>query len=196
VLTTGEGGMITMNSASYARELRLLRQHGMSVSDAARHGSKKVVIEEYLCVGYNCRMTDMQAAVGIEQMKKLDGMIARRRELAARYDSALADHSWLRPPHVPDYAEPNFQSYAVSLADDAPISRNDLMQRLLDAGIASRRGIMLSHSEAPYRERWLAGRLPESEKASLQSLLLPLYPAMTDLELDRVLSELHLETLV
>src|SRR5207302_133006 len=126
VITTGEGGMVTTNNGEYAQRLRLLRQHGMSVSDSARHGAKQVVIEEYVCLGYNCRMTDVQAAIGIEQMKKLDWMVARRRELAAQYDSALADHAWLLAPHVPDYAEPNFQSYAVSLADEAPISRNGL----------------------------------------------------------------------
>ncbi len=187
VISTGEGGMITTNNAHYAERLRLLRQHGMSVRDTDRHAAKQVIIEDYVCLGYNYRLTDIQAAVGIEQMKRLDEIVARRRELAARYTAALADHPWLSPPWVPDYAEPNFQSYAVRLADDAPTSRNELMQRLLDQGIATRRGIMLSHLETPYQGSEGRGTLPVSEEASDRSLLLPLYPQMTQAEQDQVL---------
>ncbi|HXG08806.1 MAG TPA: DegT/DnrJ/EryC1/StrS family aminotransferase [Gemmataceae bacterium] len=190
VITTGEGGMITTNNADYAERLRLLRQHGMNVRDHERHISGKVIIEKYVCLGYNYRMTDIQAAVGIEQMKKLDRIVARRRELAARYTKALRDHPWLVPPYVPDYAEPNFQSYAVALREGAPVERDELMQRLLDRGIATRRGIMLAHCEAPY-----AGSppLPLSERASARSFLLPLYPQMTDAEQDRVIAALFAE---
>jgi dTDP-4-amino-4,6-dideoxygalactose transaminase len=191
VISTGEGGLITTNSAALAERLRLLRQHGMSVRDTERHAATKVIIEEYVCVGYNYRMTDIQAAVGIEQLKRLDEIVARRRQGAAYYTKALASHAWLMPPTVPDYAEPNFQSYAVQLTDDAPLNRNELLQRLLDRGIAGRRGIMLSHREAPYRAGgW---RLPVSEKASDQSLLLPLYPQMTRQEQDQVLEALVVE---
>jgi len=190
VITTGEGGMITTDNPQYARQLRLLRQHGMSVPDTVRHASSQVIAEEYVCLGYNYRMTDIQAAVGIEQMKKLDWVVARRRELAARYTEALAGHAWLRPPHVPDYAEPNFQSYAVQLADEAPMSRDDLMQRLLDRGIATRRGIMLAHAEPAYRARATADGLPHSEAASRRSLLLPLFPAMSDQQQGAVLEAL------
>ncbi len=77
VITTGEGGMITTNREDYARRIRLLRQHGMSVPDTVRHASRKVIIEEYLCLGYNDRMTDIQAAVGLEQMKRLDWIVAQ-----------------------------------------------------------------------------------------------------------------------
>jgi dTDP-4-amino-4,6-dideoxygalactose transaminase len=190
VITTGEGGMITTNNAAYAERLRLLRQHGMSVRDTERHTARKVILEDYLCVGYNYRLTDIQAGVGIEQMKKLDRIVARRRELAVRYSEALADHPWLRPPYVPDYAEPTFQSYAVHLTDDAPVTRNELMQRLLDAGIATRRGIMLSHLEPAYAGRVNPQTLLQSEQSSARSLLLPLYPQMTREEQDRVLANL------
>jgi hypothetical protein len=126
VITTGEGGMITTDSAEQARRLRLLRQHGMSVPDTVRHSARQVIIEEYEGLGYNYRLTDIQAAIGIEQLKKLDEIVRRRRELAARYDRALARLTWLKTPHVPDRAEPNYQSYTVTLTDDAPISRNAL----------------------------------------------------------------------
>jgi len=190
VITTGEGGMITTDNAEHAQRLRLLRQHGMSVSDVARHGAKTIVHERYLCVGYNYRMTDIQAAIGIEQMKRLDGIVKRRRELAARYDAALADHPWLTPPHVPAYAFHNFQSYAVTLAESAPIGRDELMQRLLDWEIATRRGIMLSHREPPYADPAGSQLLPESESAADRSLLLPLFPTLGERDQDTVIKAL------
>jgi len=189
VITTGEGGMITTNRADFAHRLRLLRQHGMNVSDTARHASQKVVIESYECVGYNYRMTDIQAAIGVEQMKRLEWIVARRRELAARYTRALANHAWLRPPYVPEGVEPNFQSYAAQLAAGAPLSRDDLMQRLLERGIATRRGIMLAHRE-PACADLAPCSLPLSEQASGRSILLPLYPQMTDDEQRQVTAAL------
>jgi perosamine synthetase len=193
VISTGEGGMITTNNREYAKQLRLLRQHGMSVPDTVRHAAKQVVTEEYVCLGYNYRMTDIQAAIGIEQMKRLDWIVGRRRELAARYSAALANHPWLEPPHVPDYAEPNFQSYAVQLTENAPMSRDELMQRLLDAGISTRRGIMLSHIEPAYSGHLPAKPLPSSEFSSARSVLLPLFPQMTSAEQDQVLGALFSE---
>ena len=190
VITTGEGGMITTSRADYADRLRLLRQHGMSVSDTMRHSSRKVVTEEYVCVGYNYRMTDIQAAIGIEQMKRLPEVVANRRELAARYTKALRHHPWLRPPYIPDEATPNFQSYAVRLLPEAPISRDDLMQRLLEQGVATRRGIMLSHLEQACADLPKA-TLPLSEEASRRSLLLPLYPQMTSDDQQRVITALQ-----
>jgi dTDP-4-amino-4,6-dideoxygalactose transaminase len=191
VLTTGEGGMILTDDATQAARLRLLRQHGMSVSDLARHAADRVVCEEYLCVGYNYRMTDIQAAIGIEQMKKLDAIVTRRCELADRYAELLAGHPWLQTPHVPDYAAPNFQSYPVQLSADAPLGRDELMQRLLAAGIATRRGIMLAHEEPAYRNRGTSAHLPVSEQASRRSLLLPLYPALSFQEQDYVVDHLY-----
>lgn len=190
VLTTGEGGMITTSRDDFAHRLRLLRQHGMSVSDAKRHASQRVVIESYECLGYNYRMTDMQGGMGVEQMKRLPGIVQRRRELAARYAEGLERHPWLRAPFVPEGAEPNFQSYAVHLAPEAPIARDELMQRLLDQGIATRRGIMLAHAE-PACAELPKTPLPRSEEASQRSLLLPLYPQMTDDQQRQVLAALY-----
>ena len=187
VITTGEGGMITTNSSDINAKLRLLRHQGMSVSDTERHGAKSVIIEQYVVLGYNYRMTDIQAAVGVEQMKRLDGIISSRRAMAAKYDEALESIAWLDAPHAPDYAESSYQGYAVTLRDDAPIARNDLMQTLLDQGIASRRGIMLSHLEPPYEG---SPAMPVSEKASDQSMVLPLFPQMTYDELNQVVAAL------
>jgi dTDP-4-amino-4,6-dideoxygalactose transaminase len=190
VLTTGEGGMITTDNPVHVERLRLLRQHGMTVTDAARHATSKVVIESYSRLGFNYRMTDIQGAIGIEQMKKLDDIVRRRRALAERYTRQLEGHPWLKPPYVPDYAEPNFQSYAVTLTEAAPVGRLELMQMLLDRGIATRRGVMLAHREAPYRAT-TTQPLQASEWASDHSLLLPLFPQMTEAEQDQVLAALE-----
>jgi len=190
IITTGDGGVITTNDGGYAARLKVLRQHAMSVPDTVRHGANKVIIEEYNEVGYNYRMTDVQAAIGIEQVKRLDGIVSERRRLAEQYTKALEGHSWLRAPVEPDWAESNFQSYAVQLTKDAPVSRNDLMQKLLDRGIATRRGIMLAHREKPFHANPSGKHLPVSEQASDCSILLPLYPGLTLAEQEWILESL------
>ncbi len=187
IITTGDGGMITTDNAAYASRLRQLRQHGMSVPDTVRHGAKKVIIESYDEVGYNYRLTDVQAAIGTQQVKRLNWIVSRRREIAARYTHALTGHSWLIPPFEPDYATSNFQSYAVKLTADAPLNRNALMQLMLDQGIATRRGVMLSHQEPAYADYSVPHDLLQSEVASAESMLLPLYPQMTNEEQDQVI---------
>jgi dTDP-4-amino-4,6-dideoxygalactose transaminase len=190
VICTGDGGMITTNNPGYAEQLRLLRQHGMNVPDTARHGARKVIIEEYPVLGYNYRLTDLQAAVGIEQMARLDGLVRARVELAMRYNRLLSEFQWLRPPYIPSYADPNFQSYAVSLSDDCPVTRDSVWQTLLDNGVAAKRGVMTIHLERSYVETYGQPSLPVTEKASDSSLLLPLYPQMTEPEQDQVVAAL------
>jgi dTDP-4-amino-4,6-dideoxygalactose transaminase len=190
VITTGDGGMLTTRDPELDARFRLLRQHGMSVPDTVRHEASTVIFEEYPILGFNYRMTDIQGAIGIEQLKRLDGMLHHRRMLAERYSRELENHRWLRPPYIPEWTEPNYQSYAATVADDAPISRNELMQSLLDAGISTRRGVMLAHREAPYADEYGSVDLPNSEWASDRSILLPLYPQMTIAEQDRVLAAL------
>ena len=182
LITTGEGGMLTTNDDQIAERLRRLRHHGMSVSDRARHGASKMVLEEYVEVAYNYRMTDMQGAMGLAQMEKLPTILAKRRELAANYSAALAGIEAYEPPYEPPYTRSNFQSYAVGLTTDAPISRNDLMDALLERGISTRRGIMTSHREPAYADARRDVKLPITERASDQTLLLPMYTQMTDAE--------------
>jgi dTDP-4-amino-4,6-dideoxygalactose transaminase len=191
VICTGDGGMVTTNDASFAERLRLLRQHGMSISDTKRHEARRVMIEEYPCLGYNYRMTDLQAAVGIEQMKRLDGLLAQRRGLAARYRELLVDVAEIELPHVPEYADVNYQAYAIRLRASCSMSRNDVMQRLLDAGISSRRGIMTAHREPAYTAAYGPQSLPITEEASDRSLLLPLFPEMTKEQQDHVVTVLR-----
>lgn len=190
VICTGDGGMITTGNPDYADRLRTLRQHGMSVSDVARHGSAKVVFEEHNVLGYNYRLTDLQAAVGLEQMKRLDGLVSARIRLAHRYAELLQTVPGVQPPYVPDYAQPNFQSYPLSLTDDHLV-RLDIMQHMLDRGVATRRGVMTAHREKPYLDRFGPHALPRTEQASDRTILLPLYPTMTDAEQDLVVTALR-----
>jgi perosamine synthetase len=115
VITTGEGGMLTTADAELDRKFRLLRQHGMSVPDTVRHGSPQVIFEDYLAVGYNYRMTDIQAAVGRKQLTKLADIVARRRALASRYAELLGNIEGLSLPFEPEWARSNWQSYCVRL---------------------------------------------------------------------------------
>lgn len=180
ILTTGEGGMITTSDEKVATRIRHLRQHAMNTSDLTRHQSQTVVLESYDEVGYNFRMTDMQAAVGLVQLGRVEGFIARRRDLAQRYSESLKRLGWLIPPSEPQGSRHNFQSYMARLTKDAPVSRDELMQRLLDRGISTRRGIMATHREPPYRnDRW-ERILPETNAVADESIILPLFHEMSE----------------
>ncbi len=185
ILTTGEGGMITTGDDDAAARLRRLRQHGMSVSDLARHGSNKVMSESYDEVGYNYRMTDMQAALGSVQLRRLDGMLEKRRALATGYTARLAHMPWLVPPQEPSGLQHNYQSYMMRLASDAPLGRDELMQKLLDRGVSTRRGIMAIHREAPYRGDW-DKLLPITNMLTDTTIILPLHHEMTEDDHDHV----------
>jgi len=173
ILTTGDGGMLTTNDSELDAQFRLLRQHGMNVPDIVRHGSQRVIFEDYETTGFNYRMTDIQAAVGIEQLKKLDDILAERRKIAARYEELLEDIPHLKLLKTYDTILPNWQSYPIMLLDGAACNQFELMQFLLDKGISTRRGIMNSHQEYPYRDaKWF---FKKSELCRDQVILLPLF---------------------
>ncbi|MEV5846289.1 DegT/DnrJ/EryC1/StrS family aminotransferase [Streptomyces sp. NPDC051985] len=190
LVTTGEGGMITTDDAEWAARLRRLREHGMNASAADRHASNKPVLESYLEVGFNYRMTDVQAAIGLVQLGKLDAMIARRRELAARYDALLHDVPGLTPVRDPAHGTSNFQSYWVLLDEDFPVGRDELLAALSAAGVSARRGIMAAHLEPAYADHPRAP-LPVTERLTRDSLILPLFHTMTEAQQDRVVTALR-----
>jgi perosamine synthetase len=187
VISTGDGGMITTNNESYYNRLKLLRQHGMSVNDRTRHESSKIIFEDHLEVGYNYRLTDIQASVGIMQLEKLDWIIAKRRKIALRYHKAFKGLKYLQLPIEKKGYFSNYQSYSIYLQDDSPVSRNDLMQKMLDAGISTRRGIMTTHRETAYSKEYAGLQLPVSEKASDRSIILPLYIPMKEEDIQKVI---------
>ncbi|MGW7528390.1 DegT/DnrJ/EryC1/StrS family aminotransferase [Streptomyces sp. NPDC054783] len=190
LVTTGEGGMITTDDPEWATRLRRLREHGMNASAAERHASNKPVLESYLEVGFNYRMTDVQAAIGLVQLGRLDAMIARRRELAARYDTLLQDVPGLTPVRDPAHGQSNFQSYWVLLDEDFPVGRDDLLAALAEAGVSARRGIMAAHLEPAYAGHPCAP-LPVTERITRDSLILPLFHTMTEAQQDRVVTALR-----
>jgi perosamine synthetase len=179
LLTTGEGGMLTLHDQEQAARARRLREHGMSVSAADRHQATKVVFEEYLETGYNYRMTDMQAAVGLVQLTRLDDIVARRRELAIRYQALLAERlPGLTTARDPEYGQTNYQSFWILLPDDYPLGRDALIQRLFDAGVSARRGIMAAHREPAYAGA--RADLPGTDLLTTRSVILPLFHEMTE----------------
>ena len=188
VITTGEGGMITLQDADVAARLRRLRAHGMSVSDLDRHAADKVIIETYPEGGWNSRMTDMQAALGLCQMRMLDDILQRRRALAERYTAALASMPHLEAPYDPDYAQRTWQSYCVRVLPGSPVDRNELMSALLADGIPTRRGVMAIHEEAAYAGDH--GPLEHTEAAARDTVMLPLFADLTFEQQDYVLDRL------
>ena len=189
VITTGDGGMITTSHADWDAKFRLWRQHGMAVPDTVRHQSATVMLESYPVVGYNYRLTDIQAAIGREQLRRLDELVERRRALAARYAALLGQVKGVRAPYEPSWARSNWQSYCVWLPDD--VSQRAVMQGMLDRGVASKRGVMCAHRQPPYASPSEARAvLPISEAAEDHAILLPLYPQMTDADQDTVIAAL------
>jgi dTDP-4-amino-4,6-dideoxygalactose transaminase len=185
LLTTGEGGMLTTSDPELAVRARRLREHGMSVSAAARHESRQPVIESYLEVGFNYRMTDLQAAVGVVQLGKLDEMVRRRRHLAAAYQAMLADVPGLRTVRDPAWGESNFQSFWVEVDASYPLSRNELLAVLAQEGVSARAGIMAAHRQPAYAGH-ARGDLPATERLTDDTLILPLFHGMTDEEQETV----------
>jgi perosamine synthetase len=187
VMCTGEGGIITTASEGIASRVRRLRAHAMSMSDAQRHSAKTVLIESYDEIGFNYKMTDIQAAVGIVQLERLPDFVCRRRALAHRYSERLAAFDWIVVPSEPAGCRHNYQSYMIRLQTGSPVTRDALMQSLLERGISTRRGVMPIHRERPYRDAEWEQRLPETALAADQAIMLPLYVQMTEDEQDYVL---------
>ncbi len=189
ILTTGEGGMLTTSRAEWAERARRLREHAMSVSAAERHQSLVAPPEVYDEVGYNYRMTDLQAAVGLVQLERLDEVVRRRRELAATYTKAIEDIGGLRAVADPPWGTCNFQSFWVEVEDSYPLDRDELLHALASAQISARRGIMASHRQPAYAD--VPVELPVTEHLTDTTLILPLFHQMTEEQQDRVIAVLR-----
>ncbi len=186
LLTTGEGGMLTTSDGSIAARVRRLREHGMDISAADRHRSRQPVIERYTEVGFNFRMTDVQAAIGLVQLRRLAPMVARRRVLARRYQEVLSSVPGLLMADDPPYGETNYQSFWMLLPEQSAVGRDDLIRLLTDAGVSARRGIMAAHLEPAYAG--VTAFLPVTERLTKRSLILPLFHQMTQAEQEHVVS--------
>lgn len=204
VITTGDGGMITTNNPELDKKCKLWRQHSMSVRDTVRHNANEVIFENYTEIGYNYRLTDIQAAVGREQLKRLPEIIKKRRELTDNYSHLLANIEGLILPHEPSYARSNWQTYIVTLPKE--INQKEAMQAMLDMGISTRRAVQNAHREPAYDiEDWRCGgekpdcdcetrsckALTNSEYIQDHAIALPLYVQMTKEEQERVVAALR-----
>jgi len=206
VITTGDGGMITTADEALAARLRLLRQHAMTTASTLRHASQRITFESFVEPAFNFRMTDMQAAMARPQLARLGEIIAVRRMLADRYHGELAEHPVLSPPQEPIWMRANFQSYPLRIRPGGRLTQVEIMQHLLDQGVASRRGVTNAHAEPAYRNLgWSCGpepcddklhaqglcrRLPHSQQARDDTIMIPLFHGMTEAEQDHVLAAL------
>jgi len=190
VISTGDGGMITTNREDYYQRLKLLRQHGMSVNDRVRHESSKIMFEDHLEVAYNYRLTDIQASVGIKQLEKLDWIIEERRKIAFQYLEGLKGINCIQLPTEAEGYFSNYQSFSIYLKPNCPIERNELMQKLLDDGISTRRGIMTTHRETAYKTDYNGVHLPKSEDVCDRSIIIPLYIPMEQADINTVINKL------
>jgi len=190
VITTGEGGILATNSKSTRDKAKIIRSHGASISDLARHSANKILFEKYSLLGYNYRMSDLSAAVGLVQLKKLSFILCMRRKLAERYSNKLGKIYCLDVPYVPGYAEPNFQSYIVRLKKNSPKSQKQVIQEMQNRGIATRPGVMAIHLEPFYRKKIGQISLPITEECARTTILLPLFPKMSIKEQDFVIENL------
>jgi dTDP-4-amino-4,6-dideoxygalactose transaminase len=186
LITTGEGGMLTTDNAEWAARARRLREHAMSVSAAERHLAILPASEEYLEVGYNYRMTDVQAAIGIVQLDRLAQIVARRREIVTVYRRAFADVRGLRCVADPPYGSSNFQSFWIELGNEFGLDRESLLEHLAAREISARRGIMAAHRQPAYASH-PAGDLPVTDRLTDRTLILPVYHQMTEAEQQRVI---------
>jgi perosamine synthetase len=168
-MTTGEGGMIATSETELARRLRRLRQHGMGEEET----------EE---AGYNFRMNELAAALGRVQLQRLPGMLERRRQVAGWYAEDLHDLEWLV---LPDSAAHAFQSYVVRTAGGAPVTREQIIERLKQDGIESQAGVQPVHRHKPYRES-AKTPLPVSEQAGNTAFFLPMHAELKPEDVDRV----------
>ena len=192
LLTTGEGGMLTSSRESWAVRARQLREHSMSVSANSRHASVLAPPEEYNEVGFNYRLTDLQAAIGIVQLSRLPEIVARRRDIAARYAEALADVAGIRLVHDPVWGTSNFQSLWLEVGPEYPLNRERLLEHLAAGEISARRGIMASHRQPAYQGRDTGSAdLSVTELLTDNTLILPVFHQMTPGEIERVVDAIR-----
>lgn len=179
MITCGEGGMVMTNDAALADAMRVLRSTGASISDLDRHKAKGGLVQAYESVGFNYRLTDMQAAVGLVQLGKLDAMLDMRRAQAALYDTLFADMDEAVAPHTPDYAEPARSCYHIRFKGTAAARRDELLQGLADQGISCRVSVQPLHREPVYREKMPDVYLPNTEQVARDGMFLPIFPGLT-----------------
>jgi dTDP-4-amino-4,6-dideoxygalactose transaminase len=182
-ITTGEGGMVTTNDDALAATAHMLRNHGASISEEQRHkGPRPYLLAEFNLLGFNYRMTDLQGAVGLVQIGKLDRFIDERDRWAGWYMEQFADLPWLRMPQRPTDGRHAWQAFVTTVDPArAPRPRNEIMEILQRQGIATRPGTHAVHMLGLYRDRLglKPGDLPGARDCDLNTMAIPLHNRMT-----------------
>lgn len=191
MITTGEGGMLVTDHDGVAELARVMRAAGASVSDLERHKARGTVLQQYHVNGYNYRMTDIQAAIGLVQMTKLPEMLRIRRQQAAFYTEALQDVEQLLCPHVPDYAEPAFSSYLLKLHPEATITTRTIVDEMARRNVSCRYGIQPLHREPYFGPRGLHdANYPVTCDVAERTFFIPIFPGLTQQEQTHVVESL------
>jgi perosamine synthetase len=186
VITTGEGGIITTNNDVFNRKLRRLRSHGTETTPLERQ-KRNIFADEYVDFGFNFRMTDLQAAIGIEQFRKLHEILEKRAAIARVYNESLRQIESIATPYVPEYATHTYQTYIIRIINK---SRDKVMEYLIRKGIAVRPGVEMCHTASCYVRKYGPISLPRTEHAHRTTILIPIYPSMTIEEQNYVIKNL------
>lgn len=198
-VTTGEGGMLTTNDDKIAEHLNQLRNHGASISEEQRHkGAKPYILPDFTMVGYNYRMTDLQGAVGLVQLKKLRDFIYYRDHWAQYYTQQLSQISWIKTPDIPAHYRHGWQSYVLLIDETkSPVTRNELMELLQQQGIATRPGTHAVHMLEYYKKSYniKSEDFPNAQIADQKSMAIPLHNLMAEEDfqyvVDKIKNVLH-----
>jgi len=195
IITTGEGGMLTTNNQTLASKAEILRNHGASVSEENRHkGPRPYLLPDFEVLGFNYRMTDLQGAVGIAQLSKLDHFLNQRKKWAAWYLNAISDIPWVNLPFIPDHCEHSWQAFVVVINEEkSPLSRNEIMEKLLSAGISTRPGTHAVSNLGFYKKNYGTKKsdFPVSSMLEKCSLALPLHNKMEEQDFKYISEILH-----
>ena len=182
-ITTGEGGMLTTNDDKLGELMGMLRNHGASISEEQRHlGPRPYILPDFNMMGFNYRMTDLQGAVGVVQIKKLDQFIDERSKWAAYYTENLKEVEWLRTPSFGKEYKHGWQSFVCSVDETlAPASRNEIMEKLQERGISTRPGTHAVHMLNFYKEKYKIkpSDFPGAQAANDYSMAIPLHNRMS-----------------
>ncbi|MBF0489931.1 MAG: DegT/DnrJ/EryC1/StrS family aminotransferase [Candidatus Omnitrophica bacterium] len=184
IITTGEGGMITTSDKTVADQLRLLRSHGRNIAAFDRTNFKKTKMEDYVCLGYNYRLTDIQAAMGIVQLNALPKILVQRQRINLLYRKYLSSVEGIELPYKPDEVKTTWQSYPIRLIGADVVKRDNLIKFLFEKGVASLAGVTNSHVQQTYRQSGF--HLPKSEKVREQVVLLPFYVGLKEGEIKKI----------
>lgn len=194
-ITTGEGGMVTTNDAKLADTVNMLRNHGASISEEQRHaGPRPYLLPDFNLLGFNYRMTDLQGAVGITQMTKLDRFIAERDRWARWYAAELAAIPWLQMPQRPAAGAHAWQAFVTYVnPETAPLPRNEIMERLQKRGISTRPGTHACHMLGLYRRRFglAPDDFPAARDCDAQTMAIPLHNRMSAQDFEYVAAALR-----